>query len=344
MSAQLKERLIPAVWDQLKSATSSTTRNIPPSSSADNTQPSLPAVQVAEAVRKAFITLDKQIVDTAAESLKSDKPFSTIFSGLKVATAGSCALLALYDPLAQLLHVACTGDSRAVLGAPLTPTGPWIALRLSVDQTGSNTDEISRISAEHPGEEGIVKGGRVLGIMVSRAFGDGFWKWDAELQKTLAKTYFNGLYPKMIPFEGLKTPPYLTAEPVVTTMKLELGKGKGSFLILASDGFWDHVSDEQAVRLVRAWVECRERDRDRDREPSEREAGKGEVGGNKGAKIDRIDEEMWKWHDGCLIVKDENVATHLVRNALGGSDEEFLRAMFAFEAPRTRNMRYVVVL
>jgi len=278
-------------------------------------------------------------VSAAAAALQSTSPFSTIFSSLKTATAGSCALLALYDPLTQHLHVACLGDSRAVLGQKSSTTGTWEAHALSVDQTGSNADEVARINAEHPGEEGIVKGkpGRVLGIMVSRAFGDVFWKWDKELQKTLAKTYFNGLYPKMIPFAGLETPPYLTAEPVVTSTKLELGgaegKGEETFLILASDGFWDHVSNEQAVRLVRAWVECQGK------------YGEERVGGNKGdkdAKIDRIDEEMWKWHDGVLVVKDENVATHLVRNALGGSDEEFLRAMFAVEAPRTRNMRQVV--
>ena len=103
-------------------------------------------------------------------------------------------------------------------------------------------------------------------------------------------------------------------------------------MILASDGFWDHVSNEQAVRLVRAWVECQGK-------YGEEGVGGGNRGGNRDAKIDRIDEEMWKWHDGVLVVKDENVATHLVRNALGGSDEEFLRAMFTVEAPRTRNMR-----
>jgi len=335
MSAQLKELLIPAVWEELKFATSTSTESISKTTitpTSDSAQTSPPASQVAEAVTTAFIKLDHQIISSASSLLQSDKPFSQIFSGLKVASAGSCALLALYDPHAQHLHVACVGDSRAVLGTRFPSSGDWEAQPLSIDQTGSNTDEVNRINAEHPGEESIVKGkpARVLGIMVSRAFGDGFWKWDAELQKTLAKTYFNGLYPKMIPFEGLKTPPYLTAEPVVTTTKLDLGQGRESFLILASDGFWDHVSNEQAVKLVRVWMESRG-------------SGKEEVGGDKDAKVDRIDEEQWKWHDGVLIVKDENVATHLARNALGGSDEEFLRAMFAFEAPRTRNMRYVVM-
>jgi len=100
------------------------------------------------------------------------------------------------------------------------------------------------------------------------------------LQKTLAKTYFIGFYPKLIPFEELKTLPYLMAEPVVTT-KLELGKGEGkqNILTLASDGFWDHISNEQAVKLARVWMESRG-------------SGKEGVVGDKNAKIDRIDEEM----------------------------------------------------
>lgn len=104
------------------------------------------------------------------------------------------------------------------------------------------------------------------------------------MQKTLAKTYFIGFYPKLIPFEELKTLPYLMTEPVVTTTtttKLELAKGEGkqNILTLASDGFWDHVSNEQAVKLVRVWMESR----------GSRKEG---VVGDKNAKIDRIDEEM----------------------------------------------------
>lgn len=60
---------------------------------------------------------------------------------------------------------------------------------MSVDQTGSNADEVARINVEHPGEDGIAKDGRILGMMVSRAFGDGRWKWSLELQQDLSRKF-----------------------------------------------------------------------------------------------------------------------------------------------------------
>jgi len=123
MSTQLSQTLIPAVWEELKSATSSspqTTSTTISTTTSDDVKTSLLSAQVAEAVKADFTKLDKQIVDTAAALLKSDKPFSEVFAGLKVASVGSCAL---YNPLAQLLHVAYVGDSRAVLGTQSPESG-----------------------------------------------------------------------------------------------------------------------------------------------------------------------------------------------------------------------------
>lgn len=91
------------------------------------------------------------------------------------ALSGSCALLAFLDvgrnkyvyfkasshPVSKLtrrsfprLHVACTGDSRAVMGT-WEPNenggsgGKWRAEALSEDQTGKNLNEVKRF-ALHP--------------------------------------------------------------------------------------------------------------------------------------------------------------------------------------------------
>lgn len=61
--------------------------------------------------------------------------------------------------------------------------GKWEAIPLSMDQTGHNKEEIARLHNEHPGEEDVVKDGRELGMMVSRAFGDGQRKWPLELHE-----------------------------------------------------------------------------------------------------------------------------------------------------------------
>jgi len=103
---------------------------------------------------------------------------------------------------------------------------------------------------------------------------------------------------------------------------------------MASDGFWDHVSNEQAVTLVTRWVAWREAGMPKESTDS--------VSANTTAKVNRTDAERWEWDEGVLALKDSNVATHLVRNALGGADEEFIQAVFTFDAPRCRNIRYVV--
>ncbi|KAJ5343568.1 protein serine/threonine phosphatase 2C [Penicillium brevicompactum] len=141
----------------------------------------------------------------------------------------------MYDSTTGTLHVACTGDSRAVLGQQ-KPDGKWEAMPL-----------------EHPGEEDIIRNGRVLGIAVSRAFGDGQWKWPIQFQKELQRRFYGP--PPLVPTYNIQTPPYLTAEPVVTSVKVD--PGTPSFLIMATDGLWDMLSSQQAVDLVGKWLELK---------------------------------------------------------------------------------------
>lgn len=74
--------------------------------------------------------------------------------------------------------------------------------------------------AEHPGEENVIRAGRVLGnLEPTRAFGDAFYKWTRETQDRIKKHWFG-----RTPHNLLKTPPYVTAEPVVTSTKIEPAK------------------------------------------------------------------------------------------------------------------------
>lgn len=66
------------------------------------------------------------------------------------------------------LHVACTGDSRAVMGTYVPGpggAGSWKAEALSEDQTGKSPSEVQRIKSEHPESESetVIARGRVLG-------------------------------------------------------------------------------------------------------------------------------------------------------------------------------------
>lgn len=284
----------------------------------------VPNEAVQRAIMKGFVDLDDSIIKTALDTSRSKESFQDKVKKLAPAYAGSCALLSLYDPITSTLHVACTGDSRAVLGQK-GPDGKWEAIPLSVDQTGSNEEEVIRISKEHPGEENIAKGGRVLGVTVSRAFGDSLWKWSLDFQKEM-KQKFNGPSP-LTPRYDVRTPPYLTAEPVVTSTKID--PNKPSFLIMATDGLWDCVSSKQGVDLVGNWLEPQTADKKSKPEPTDREFDFGRF----------WTDVNWKFEEERTIIQDDNAAVHLVRNSLGGNHHELIAGRLAFGPPFSRRIR-----
>ena len=100
-------------------------------------------------------------------------------------------------------------------------------------------------------------------------------------------------------------------------------------MILASDGFWDCVSNEQAVGLVEMWMKAKQ---------------EGAIGKkirkeqSQGGLARRITSGR-KAREEDFVVVDENCAAHLVRNALGGSDEEVLCGMVGAQPSISRDVR-----
>ncbi|EAQ83605.1 hypothetical protein CHGG_10009 [Chaetomium globosum CBS 148.51] len=141
---------------------------------------------VQDAIIRAFVRLDDALMKKVSEAIESKTPLPDKLAGLMPGYAGSCALLSMYDPLTSTLHVACTGNSRAVLGRK-RPDGSWEAVPLSLDQTAHNPEEFARLQREHPGEKDVVsmKDGRILGIGLSRTFRDSRWKLSDELHQDL---------------------------------------------------------------------------------------------------------------------------------------------------------------
>lgn len=148
---------------------------------------------VASALRNGFRALDADIVMSPIRLLERQGLFLTSRSPtgqaakgnvseaqanalqtLLPAMSGSCGLLAFVDAGRQKLHVACTGDSRAVMGTWDEAKGKWKVDVLTEDQTAKNLKEAERIQSEHPESEKdtVVSRGRVLGgLEPSRAFG-----------------------------------------------------------------------------------------------------------------------------------------------------------------------------
>ncbi|KAG7294197.1 hypothetical protein NEMBOFW57_004267 [Staphylotrichum longicolle] len=312
----LEKQLLPVVRHHLSQA------------KAEISRPPAAVDAVRNAIMRAFVSLDDSITKAALDTPQSNEPLHEKVKLLAPGYAGSCALLSLYDPSSTTLHVACTGDSRAVLGRQ-KPDGTWEAVPLSVDQTGSNADEIARINREHPGEEDtIAKDGRVLGFAVSRAFGDGRLKWPLELQQTLWRK-FNGPAP-LTPRYDVRTPPYMTAEPVVTATRID--PDTPSFLIMASDGLWDNLSNQQAVDLVGKWLRM-----------SGAREGNSEAAPPRYETLDfshfRKGLVERRFTEARTTVQDENAAVHLVRNSLGGNHHELIASRLAFSAPFSRRLR-----
>lgn len=134
----------------------------------------------------------------------------------------------------NILYIINVGDSRAVLGTYYNRANKWKATQLSIDHKPNNPNESKRIIAQNGrverfknefGEEYGVY--RVVGrendstypeIAISRSIGD-------EDAKKLGVIY----------------------EPDV--FKYELNS-RDKILIIASDGLWEHLSNEEVINIV----------------------------------------------------------------------------------------------
>lgn len=300
---------------------------------------------VDAAIKKGFTLLDDEIVHKSVQEVLKSNSRSVAAELLAPALSGSCALLSFYDSSSGLLRVACTGDSRAVLGRRYD-TGKWTATPLSVDQTGGNPDEANRMRKLHPGEEHVVRNGRVLGgLEPTRAFGDASYKWSKDIASRLRESFFGRPQSPL-----LKTPPYVTAEPVVTTTKVH--PEKGDFLVLATDGLWEMLTNEEVVGLVGKWLETQTSKTSTSQFDSvwskifgaqknglPVEHGAESAGGDGQKSPIRVRQWGISKDDDRFVVKDSNVATHLIRNALGGKNEEMVSALLTLPSPYSRRYR-----
>ncbi|XP_062212481.1 probable protein phosphatase 2C 34 [Phragmites australis] len=159
----------------------------------------------------------------------------------RMAAVGSCCLLGAIS--GDTLYVANLGDSRAVLGRRVVGGGVAVAERLSSEHNAASEEVRRELAALNPDDAQIVlhtKGAwRVKGIIqVSRSIGDFYLK--------KPEYSMDPLFRQIGPPIALKRPA-LSAEPSVQVHKL---KPNDMFLIFASDGLWEHLSDDAAVQIV----------------------------------------------------------------------------------------------
>jgi pyruvate dehydrogenase phosphatase len=139
-----------------------------------------------------------------------------------------------------------------------------------------------------------------------------------------------------------KTPPYVTSLPVVTHRKLDIpllpdsapgSKSTLRFLVLATDGLWDQLTSKEVVSLVAAHLSgingIVPKSTLQTLVPTS--AGSPTVEG-KDKKYNREEDGSWAF-------VDDNVSTHLIRNAFGGGDKQQLRKLLSIPAPHSRRFR-----
>ncbi|EOA85824.1 uncharacterized protein SETTUDRAFT_111300 [Exserohilum turcica Et28A] len=299
---------------------------------------------IDRAIKTGFTKLDNEIVHESVKKVRKAQSKVAAAELLAPALSGSCALLSFYDSRSKLLRVACTGDSRAILGRR-GANGKWTATPLSEDQTGGTTSEAERLRREHPGEPNVVRNGRILGgLEPSRAFGDAYYKWSLETNAELKKSYF-----ARTPSALLKTPPYVTAEPVITTTKVE--PEKGDFVVMATDGLWEMLTNEEVVGLVGQWLDAQGNPGGQGSQTqswlkswwSSQQLPVEQAAGEKGeGQRAPIRQQQWGTKTSLnerFVVEDKNAATHLVRNALGGKDQDQLSALLTLPSPFSRRYR-----
>lgn len=303
---------------------------------------SLTSESVDNAFINAFLQLDHDIVYGSLGKLFEDPSKENLINSLP-AVSGSCGLLSLYDSNNCTLKVAVTGDSRAIL-VKQSNDGGWIVNSLSIDQTGDNADEVERIRNEHPKEPNCVRNGRILGsLQPSRAFGDYRYKVKEINGKSVydlpdhLKVYFRREPKDFI------SPPYVTAKPEITTTNID---SETKFMVLGSDGLFELLSNEEIAGLVIKWMEKNpiktsfgtlNEQSPTGELPALEDISPGKEFFRPAFRYRRPEEKQTKSE---YLMKDENVATHLIRNALsGGGNKEYVSTLVSIPAPKSRRYR-----
>ncbi|KAB5544206.1 hypothetical protein DKX38_012318 [Salix brachista] len=186
----------------------------------------------ADVINKAFLATEEEFLSLVKKQWLN-KP--------QIASVGACCLVGVV--CGGILYIANAGDSRVVLGRLERAIKEIKAVQLSYEHNASIESVREELHSLHPDDPHIVvlkhKVWRVRGlIQISRSIGDAYLK-RAEFNREPLLAKFR--LPE--PFDK----PILKAEPTILVQKLY---PEDQFLIFASDGLWEHLSNQEAVDIV----------------------------------------------------------------------------------------------
>ncbi|CAM8894914.1 unnamed protein product [Rhodiola kirilowii] len=188
----------------------------------------------ADVIKKAFSATEDEFVRLVKQAFPIHP---------QIAAVGSCCLVGAISD--GTLYVANLGDSRAVLGRRVGngKKNAATAERLSTDHNVAEEEVRREVKALDPDDSHIVmlcRGvWRIKGIIqVSRSIGDVYLKKPEFYRDPVFRQFGSP-----VPLRRA----VMTAEPSIIVRKI---KPHDLFLIFASDGLWEQLSDEAAVDIV----------------------------------------------------------------------------------------------
>ncbi|KAJ8571098.1 hypothetical protein K7X08_038070 [Anisodus acutangulus] len=177
----------------------------------------------SEVIKRAFGATEEDFIRLVKQSL----PLMP-----KIATVGSCCLVGAIS--GSELYVANLGDSRTVLGRRGYDgeSSKVVAERLSTDHNVSCEKVWKEVESLHPDDSSIV------------VYCRGVWRVKGIIQRPeLIRDPVYQQYGNPVPLKRA----VLSAEPSIVARKI---RPHDLFVIFASDGLWEHLSDEAAVEIV----------------------------------------------------------------------------------------------
>ncbi|CAA7261035.1 unnamed protein product [Cyclocybe aegerita] len=241
--------------------------------------------------------------------------------------SSATALVGVYLKNDRVFYVARTGGGRAVLGRrvvdSMNPTRHKYEVHVLAQPESSDAD---------------------------RVFGDSPRKWPKVAQELAHKKYLGPA-----PSERSSATP-------TPTVSHFTGIQRGDFVVLASEAFWESLGSEEAIGLVGQWLEQRgTRERVGEQEvilpPSEENPTAFVAACSMLHQTTFLPSELpvvfpdgyedtttkyksWNVEKRFISVPhDENAASHLMRNALGGADREATEALYQIGGQRGRELR-----
>ncbi|KAL4591958.1 hypothetical protein LXL04_004935 [Taraxacum kok-saghyz] len=188
----------------------------------------------ASVIKRAFLATEDEFLSVVRDQFRICP---------QIASVGTCCLVGVISN--GLVYVANAGDSRVVLGRAERGVRGVSSIQLSTEHNASFASVRDELRSLHPDDPKIVvlkhNVWRVKGlIQVSRSIGDAYLKKAEFNREPLLAKYRVAPFSKQI----------LIPEPSIFIHKLN---PKDQFLIFASDGLWEHLTNEEAVDIVHSY-------------------------------------------------------------------------------------------